>query len=173
MKLPDFGSSSIEHKRKFVLQELPSPLTRMDEHWQIFDDYAAWPEYRIRQIRIPKSREWFRYREEIKNAAGIDTTRESIPDDGTGAAMHPDKEIRKNRYFFSAGGREYAIDVFLGTLWGLVMAEISFSTQQEKTAFPFPAFAAFDVSDNEVFRGENLVELNFEQVREKIAGNSE
>ena len=40
-------------------------------------------------------------------------------------------EIRKNRYPFEHDGRKYSIDVFLGALWGLILAETEFETDEE------------------------------------------
>ena len=40
-------------------------------------------------------------------------------------------EIRKNRYYLERDGKKIAIDMFLGDLFGLVLAEVSFDTDEE------------------------------------------
>ena len=175
-KKPEFSAHEIIYKRVFLLDALPAPLTRADEHWQIFDDYTAWPEFRLRQIRVPQSREWFLAREEViigEVEAGIkgEITRAILPAGDAGAdGPHPQKEIRKNRYFIE----DVVIDVFLGNLWGLILAEVSFADEPAMSRFSPPAFAAFEVSTNKFFRGENLASANFEEVKKefgKIIGN--
>jgi CYTH domain-containing protein len=45
-------------------------------------------------------------------------------------------EIRKNRYHFEFEGRKFSVDMFLGDLFGLVLAEVSFETDEELDNFP-------------------------------------
>jgi len=175
MKIPDFPDRSLERKRIYICEVLPAPLTRADEHWQIFDDYTAWPELRLRQIRVPQSREWFRASEKIKilsteKGLAEEITRTVLSEDEFAAhGDHGEKEIRKNRYFFVHQGREMAADVFLGSLWGLILAQISFTGEDESEQFTIPEFAVLEVSGSEFFRGENLVEKDFEAVRKEFA----
>ncbi|HEV2905493.1 MAG TPA: hypothetical protein VGW32_10610, partial [Pyrinomonadaceae bacterium] len=76
-------------------------------------------------------------------------------------------EIRKNRYYFDFEGRRFSIDMFLGDLLGLTLAETSFETDEEMAAFDLPAFAIADVTDNEIFTGGRLCELTFEDIRKE------
>ncbi len=125
IKKPEFAAHETAYKRIFLLEELPAPLTRMDEHWQVFDDYTAWPEFRLRQIRVPRTREWFRMKEEIHVAeTREEISRTFLPDGDSADNMHSEKEIRKNRYFYE--GSNLVIDVFLGKLWGLILAADKF-----------------------------------------------
>ena len=75
-------------------------------------------------------------------------------------------EIRKNRYPYEFAGRQFAIDMFLGDLFGLVLAEISFATDEELYAFPKPTFAVEDVTNNELFTGGHLSVSTFAETRE-------
>src|SRR5207244_8020453 len=77
-------------------------------------------------------------------------------------------EIRKNRYLFEFQNREFSVDMFLGDLFGLVLAEVSFETDEEMDNFPPPPFAVADVTNNEIFTGGRLSELNFEEIRAEI-----
>src|SRR6266852_4094748 len=54
-------------------------------------------------------------------------------------------EIRKNRYRFEFEGRKFGIDMFLGDLFGLVLAEVSFDDDEELESFPKPPFALVEV----------------------------
>ena len=77
-------------------------------------------------------------------------------------------EIRKNRYPFEFDGREFSIDMFLGDLFGLVLAETSFETDEELDNFPTPPFALVDVTNEPLFSGGSS-ELTFSDVRAEIA----
>jgi hypothetical protein len=78
-------------------------------------------------------------------------------------------EIRKNRYKFKFEGREFAVDMFLGDLFGLVLAEVSFETDEELENFAQPPFALADVTNDELFSGGKLCELAFNEVRKEIS----
>ena len=84
-------------------------------------------------------------------------------------AVFEANEIRKNRHPFEHEGRRYSIDVFLGALWGLVLAETGFETDEEMDAFDIPSFAVRDVTNDELFTGGKLVELTFEELRNRLA----
>jgi CYTH domain-containing protein len=83
-------------------------------------------------------------------------------------SMFDANEIRKNRYKFQYEGREFAVDMFLGDLFGLVLAEVGFETDIELDNFPKPAFAIADVTDHELFTGGRLSQLSFEDIRREI-----
>ena len=70
--------------------------------------------------------------------------------------MFDANEIRKNRYPCDFEGRKFSVDMFLGDLFGLVLAETSFETDEELDNFPKPPFAIAEVTDNELFTGGKL-----------------
>jgi len=80
-------------------------------------------------------------------------------------------EIRKNRYPFVFEGRTFAIDLYLGELFGLVMAETSFATDEQLDSFPRPNFALADVTNNPTFTGGELCRLTFEDIRNVVKRN--
>jgi CYTH domain-containing protein len=77
-------------------------------------------------------------------------------------------EIRKNRYHFEFEGRKFSADMFLGDLFGLVLAESSFETDEELDNYPKPPFALLDVTNDPLFTGGRLCELTFSDVRKEI-----
>jgi CYTH domain-containing protein len=83
-------------------------------------------------------------------------------------AIFEANEIRKNRYPFESDGRKFSVDMFLGDLFGLVMAEVSFETDEELVRFPKPPFALAEVTNNEIFSGGRLSQLTFAEVRKEI-----
>jgi CYTH domain-containing protein len=77
-------------------------------------------------------------------------------------------ELRKNRYLYVHEGRKYSIDVFLGELRGLILAETDFDTDEEMDSFTAPPFVVADVSHDERFTGARLVEMNADKLREVL-----
>jgi CYTH domain-containing protein len=77
-------------------------------------------------------------------------------------------EIRKNRYPYEHNGRAYSIDVFLGALWGLILAETDFDTDEEMGSFTLPSFADMDVTNDEMFTGGRLAYSTADEIREAI-----
>ena len=59
--------------------------------------------------------------------------------------------------------------MFLGDLFGLVLAEVGFESDEELDNFPAPPFALADVTNEPLFTGARLSELTFSDVRAEIA----
>jgi CYTH domain-containing protein len=163
----------VERERRFLLRDMPEPLTRASDHVQIWDNYITNTRLRLRKIRTPQTRKWTLKLTQKYAPAPADFSRTVITNTYLSAAEYQvlsvfeGNEIRKNRYPYEYEGRRYSIDVFLGALWGLVLAETEFETDEELLAFTPPPFIAREVTNDEIFTGARLVELTFEELREK------
>ncbi|HEY8562010.1 MAG TPA: hypothetical protein VIL74_16680 [Pyrinomonadaceae bacterium] len=162
-----------EYQRLFLLEQLPESLTRADRHLQIFDNYIANTRLRLRSVRVPETKEWtwiLQQRFPIEETGAhwkiaeihLNETEYHLFEQFEG------REIRKNRYFYETTGRHIEIDVFLGNLWGLNTARVCFETLEELRDFEFP-LAALEVTGDEFFRGESLVDKRFTDVRQRVA----
>jgi CYTH domain-containing protein len=157
------------------LQDLPEGLTRADDHLQITDNYITGTRLRIRKVRDPKTNKWivkFTQKfapnpEDLSRTVITNTYLNAI--EAETLAVFEANEIRKNRYRFEFEGRQFSIDMFLGDLFGLVLAEVSFETDEDLDSFPKPPFALADVTNNEIFSGGRLSELTFEDIRSEVA----
>jgi CYTH domain-containing protein len=172
--VPESKYARIERERRYLLRDLPEGLTRADHHLQITDNYITGTRLRIRKVRDPKTNKWIvKFTQKFAPNAE-DLTRTIITNTYLNAieaetlAVFEANEIRKNRYPFEFEGRRFSIDMFLGDLFGLVLAEVSFETDEEVDSFPKPPFALADVTDNEMFTGGRLSELTFEDIRNEI-----
>jgi CYTH domain-containing protein len=58
--------------------------------------------------------------------------------------------------------------MFLGDLFGLVLAEVSFETDEELDDFRQPPFAIAEVTNDPVFSGGSLAELTFAEVKKHM-----
>ena len=156
------------------MQDLPEGLNRADPHWQITDNYLTGTRLRIRKVRDPRTNKWvvkFTQKFAPKPEDFARTIITNIYLNATEAEMlsvFEANEIRKNRYYFDFAARRYSIDMFIGDLFGLVLAETSFETDEELENFQMPPFALADVTNNEIFSGGKLSELTFADVKNEI-----
>jgi len=166
--------TQMERERRYLLQDLPEGLTRADPHLQITDNYITGTRLRLRKVRDPRSNKWtVKFTQKFAPNPG-DFSRTIITNvylnalEAETLAVFDANEIRKNRYSFEFEGRKFSVDMFLGDLFGLVLAETSFETDRELGSFAKPAFAIADVTNNELFTGGKLCELTFAEIREEI-----
>ena len=172
--VPDSKYARVERERRYLLADLPEGLTRAEHHLQITDNYITGTRLRIRKVRDPQTNKWIvkftqKFAPEQKDLSRTVITNLYL--NATEAEMlsvFEANEIRKNRYYFDFEGRRFSIDMFLGDLFGLVLAEVSFETDADLDSFPKPAFAIADVTNNVVFSGGRLSELTFADVKEEI-----
>jgi CYTH domain-containing protein len=165
----------VERERRFLLRDLPEGLTRASEHVQIWDNYITGTRLRLRQIRVPLTKER-RWKLTQKYApAPPDFSRAVItniylsPQEYETFSVFAGNEIRKNRYPFEHEGRKYGINMFLGPLWGLVLAETSFETDEEMDQLRIPPFAFAEVSRDEMFTGGKLAYLTIEDLQAHLS----
>ncbi|SRR6266567_1926813 len=172
--VPESKYARIERERRYLLQDLPEGLNRADHHLQITDNYITGTRLRIRKVRDPRTNEWtVKFTQKFAPDPN-DFSRTLITNiylNATEAevlSVFEANEIRKNRYRFEFEGRKFSVDMFLGDLFGLVLAELSFETDEELHNFPKPPFAVADVTNNAIFTGGELSQLTFEDIRKAI-----
>ena len=172
--VPDSKYARVERERRYLLQDLPEGLTRADHHLQITDNYITGTRLRIRKVRDPKTNKWIVKFTQKFAPNPADLSRTVITNlylnaiEAETLSVFDANEIRKNRYPYPFAGRDFSIDMFLGDLFGLVMAEVSFDADEELDNFPRPPFAIADVTNNEIFSGGRLSELTFEDIRNEV-----
>ena len=172
--VPESKYARIERERRYVLSDLPEGITRVDPHLQITDNYITGTRLRIRKVREPRSNKWtVKFTQKFPPDPN-DLSRTIITNIYLNAleaevlSVFDTNEIRKNRYPFEFDGRKFSVDMFLGDLFGLVLAEISFDTEEELDSFPKPRFALLDVTNDPLFSGGRLCELTFADVKKEI-----
>jgi CYTH domain-containing protein len=172
--VPESKYARVERERRYLLQDLPEGLTRVSEHLQITDNYITGTRLRIRKARDPRTNKWTVKFTQKFAPNPEDLSRTIITNiylnalEAETLAIFEANEIRKNRYSFEFNGRKFSIDMFLGDLFGLVLAETSFETDEELRNFPMPAFALAEVTNNDTFTGGRLCELTFEDIKQEV-----
>ncbi len=172
--VPESKYARIERERRYLLKDLPEGMTRADPHVQITDNYITGTRLRLRKVRDPRTNKWVVKFTQKFAPDPADFSRTVITNtylnalEAESLSMFDANEIRKNRYRFNYDGREFSVDIFLGDLLGLVLAEVSFDADDEMDNFPLPAFALADVTNHELFTGGKLSQLTFEDIRREI-----
>ncbi|MBA3600714.1 MAG: hypothetical protein H0W45_05640 [Acidobacteria bacterium] len=173
-------AKQIETRRVFLIENLPAPLTRASRHLQIFDNYIENTRLRLRSMRVPETKQWtwiLQQRFPLEDLSSwqmaeiyLNEAEHHAFEFFEGREVKKNErvetsEIRKNRYFYYFGGKQFVIDLFLGALWGLCLAKINFKSVDELTAFEVPSFALLEVTRNEFFVGANLIGKSFSDVQ--------
>ncbi len=170
----------VERERRYLLSELPPGLKVNDRHAQITDNYLTDTRLRLRKVRWPATNEWTLKLTQKHTPAPPDFSRTLITSiylneyEYEVLSVFEANEIRKNRYPYEHDdGRKYSIDVFLGALHGLILAETDFDTDEAMDAFPPPPFASLDVTHDELFTGGRLVYLTIDELRAEFKARVE
>jgi CYTH domain-containing protein len=175
--VPASKYARIERERRYLLPDLPSGISRTDRHLQITDNYITGTRLRIRKVRDPQTNKWVVKFTQKFAPNPADLSRTIITNIYLNAieaemlAIFEANEIRKNRYHFEFEGRQFSVDMFLGDLFGLVLAEVGFELDEELENFARPPFAIADVTNNEIFSGGRLSALKFEDIRKEVERN--
>jgi CYTH domain-containing protein len=175
--VPDSKYARLERERRYLLQDLPEGITRADHHLQITDNYLTGTRLRIRKVRDPRTNKWVVKFTKKFAPDPRDFSRTLITNTYLNAleaetlSVFAANEIRKNRYYYDFEGRRFSIDMFIGDLFGLFLAEVEFETDADLDNFPLPPFALAEVTNNELFTGGRLCELTFADVRNEIASS--
>lgn len=173
--VPDSKYARVERERRYLLHDLPEGMTRADPHLQITDNYMTGSRLRLRKVREPRTNKWtvkftqkFAPNPDDLSRTIITNTYLNALEAEVLSSIFNSNEIRKNRYQHDFDGRKFAIDMFLGDLFGLVLAEVSFETDEENDNFPTPPFALVDVTNEPLFSGGRLCQLTFSEVRAEV-----
>ncbi len=175
--VPDSKYARVERERRYLLQDLPEGMSRADPHVQITDNYITGTRLRLRKVRDPRTNKWTVKFTQKFAPNPDDLSRTVITNTYLNAleaetfAMFDANEIRKNRYRFAYDDRQFSVDMFLGDLFGLVLAEVGFETDDELDNFSMPPFAIADVTNHELFTGGKLCQLSFEDIRREIVSD--
>ena len=163
-----------EFARLFLIEKLPDPLTPTSSHIQIFDNYVENTRLRLRNIRVPETKEWRHILQQRFPASDTEPGCWKVAEiflnemEYQAFERFEGREIRKNRYFHEFDGRSFDFDIYIGALWGLSTAKVELPTLSEMRSFEPPAFAVFEITGNAFFFGDSLVNKRFEDVQAEV-----
>lgn len=166
----------IKFERRFLLENLPEPLTRASEHLQFFDNYLTETRLILRQIRTPQTKEWRRYFVQKYAVAPPDLSRTANAEielseyEYEVLSVFEGNELRYNRYFLELeNGGTAAIDMVLNReLWNLVLATVEFESTDEMQDFEPPPFFGREITNDEKLTNVKLVDLTLADVQKYL-----
>ena len=144
-----------EIERKWLVRELPK-LTEL-KHVRIVQGYLAissdGTEVRVRRIGD-------KCFETVKSQGGLtrDETEVEISQEQF-LALWPSTEgrrLEKTRYTMKENGCQLELDVYQGSLTGLVVAEIEFESAEESQRFSPPSWFGQEVTEDKHYKNSNL-----------------
>jgi adenylate cyclase len=147
-----------EIERKWLVREIPK-VTDL-KHERIIQGYVAisseGAEVRVRRVED-------KCFETVKSEGGL--TRYEIEVEISQEqffALWPATEgrrLEKTRYTMKENGYELELDVYQGSLTGLVVAEVEFESAEESQRFSPPAWFGKEVTDDKHYKNSNLASL--------------
>lgn len=150
--------AAVERERRWLCRELPDmPVLRAEA---IEDLYVDGSRLRLRRatpvgggepiLRLSK-------KADLAPDRRLITTLYLSPEEFALFEGLPGRPLRKTRHYFAAEGVTLSVDRFEGALAGLFLAEAEFGDDAAMAAFPDPAFALREVTDDPRYTGGALV----------------
>ena len=150
---PQSKYARIERERRFLVQQFPAGVAPVRTR-RLVDRYIAGTSLRLREELEEGSAPVYKLTQKIALTAeqGWITTIYLTDAEYSLFTQLPAGVLRKTRYSVPPFG----IDVFEGTLQGLVMAEAEFGSDAEAAALPIPPFLFREVTSDPRFTGGSL-----------------
>lgn len=145
----------IEHERRFLLRTIPAGMSAKAR--TIEDLYVDGTRLRVRKVSSNGDIE-----RKLGQKLTLDDGRRIITSIYLSSAEHarldalPGARIAKMRHRCVERGLDYAIDVFGGSLAGVVIAEIEAQSDEALRALPTPTFAHCEITDRPELTGYAL-----------------
>jgi CYTH domain-containing protein len=79
------------------------------------------------------------------------------------------KRVEKIRFFYEEAGVTYEIDVFRGELSGLVLADVEFTSVEEKAAFQMPSWCLADITQETFIAGGMLCGKSYDDITDHLS----
>jgi CYTH domain-containing protein len=163
----------LERERRYLVCDLPEELTNEARFSVISDRYIKGTRLRLRTISDPQG-------QVLEYKFG----QKFLPDDSRPAdtwmtniylnakeyellAALEGAPLRKRRYSHQFAGRIFSIDVFQGSLEGLVLCETELGERDHGT-IKTPPFVSHEVTADPFFTGASLVHTTAEELGEKL-----
>ena len=150
--------AAIERERRWLCAGLPDlPALRAEA---IRDLYVEGTRLRLREARpvdggAPILR--LSKKADLAPERRLITTLYLTPEEYALFAVLPGRVLEKTRSYYGADGATLSVDRFEGALQGLFLAEAEFADDAAMAAFPHPAFALREVTDDPRYTGGELV----------------
>jgi CYTH domain-containing protein len=174
MKVNTMKYARIERERRFLLREMPDGL--LERPYTLITDHYL-PHTRLRLRRMTS---------EMGEVAALKLTQKfgetAVPTQHTTITNIYLNEVEyqilvqlggdlltKRRYRFASGKNTFSIDLFVGPLSGLILAEIEAQSDEQLQNVPIPTWVIAEVTNDIFFTGGNLVAITPNQLQAELA----
>jgi CYTH domain-containing protein len=162
---PAHKYARIERERRFLLDHFPNNENVVRVR-RLMDRYIDGTTLRLRKQSEDNGPVVFKLTQKIPGRSGgaqqgLITSMYLTEDEYCVLAGLPAKTLSKTRHSMPPFG----VDVFEGSLGGLLLAEAEFESAAAAGALAIPSFVAREVSDDERFTGGQLVRASQQDVR--------
>lgn len=163
--------AKLENERRFLVRPEALARLRLEDERLIEDLYVADSRLRLRRITRPDRVE----HKLCKKYESADPASGPIVNVYLSAAEHralsqlPGRRIAKRRYDAREGGLVFGVNLFLGELEGLVLAEIEVEALAELGRIPIPPWVEREVTAEPFFAGGALAALNQADLRARLS----
>jgi len=161
----------IELERTYLAKYLPKGLSNCDSK-EIIDIYI--PKSSIHptlRIRKNGSKYEITKKEPVKGNDSSHQREQTIiltESEFKELAQLDGKKTYKIRYCYDYNGRTAEIDVFQGTLKGLIIVDFEFKEIGEKDSFEMPDFCLIDITQEEFIAGGMLCGKSYEDIEDDL-----
>lgn len=146
----------MEIERKFLVKEIPFDIISYDSH-KTNQGYLP-SENPGAERRVRKKGNKYFYTEKTKGNLSRDEKEEEITESKflTFWKATEGKRIEKIRYNIPYFGKIIELDIYTGSLEGLLIAEIEFVSEEDAKKFTVPSWFGREVTYDERYRNRNL-----------------
>lgn len=165
-----------EIERRFLVNELPEDIE--SSNWiivedKIVEDKSGFPHIRIRRIGNTYEINKKYPKDESDVSQMIEESILITKSEYDSLVQVPGFYIGKTRYFYPNGNFIVEINVYMGALEGLIIAEVEFESVEEMYSYQKPKFLGAEVTQMNEFATGSLMHKKFEDLKELIDGLKE
>ena len=161
----------IELERTFLVKRIPDELKNCESK-EIIDIYLP-KEERHPKLRIRKNGNKFEITKKEPETQGdfskqVEYTIPLKEKEFISLSKIDGKKIHKIRYYYKYNDQIAEIDLFLGELKGLIIADFEFENEDEKNNFEIPDFCLAEVTQEEFIAGGFICGKKYEDIEEHL-----
>lgn len=161
----------IELERTFLLKKIPEGLKNC-KFKEIIDIYIPQSEIHPK-LRIRKNGEKYEITKKEPASEGdfskfIEQTILLKEKEFLALSHINGEKVHKIRYFYNYKNYIAEIDVFLGDLNGLIIADFEFKNEKDKDSFVMPDFCLADITHEEFIAGGFICGKSYEDIEEDL-----
>ncbi len=162
----------IELERTFLVKALPEGLEKCKSKEIIDIYYPETAKHPVLRLRKDGDKYELTKKEPVNEGDSSHMKEQTITlteEEFEALSKLPGKRVEKIRYFYEHEGKTAEIDVFRGSMEGLVLADFEFKDHVEKDSFSMPDFCIADVTQEEFIAGGMLCGKVFADIVPKLA----